>query len=62
MNVSKTLLRNGNVLRKEMNVVVSFGGVASCAIVAPMEDITRKVRPNIPGGKKAAGSLATRMG
>ena len=62
MNVRKPLLRNGNVLRKELGVAVSFGGVASCARLAPMEDITRKVRPNILGGDQAAGSTATRMG
>ena len=62
MNVRKPLLRNGDVLRKELGVAVSFGSVAGCARAAPMEDITGKVRPNIPGGDQAAGSLATRMG
>ena len=62
MNVRKPLLRNGDVLRKELGVVVSFGSVAGCARTAPMEDITRKVRPNIPGGDQAVGSSATRMG
>ena len=45
-----------------MDVAVSFGSMASSARAAPMEDIPRKVRPNIPGGNKAAGSLAARMG
>ena len=62
MNVRKLLLRNGDVLRKELSVAVSFGSAASCARSAPMEDITRKVRPNIPGGDQATGSAATRMG
>ena len=48
MNVRKPLLRNGDVLRKELGVAVSFGSVAGCARAAPMEDITGKVRPNIP--------------
>ena len=52
-------MRDGDVLRKKMDVAVSFGGVAGCARVAPVEDITEKVRPNILGGNKAAGSLAT---
>ena len=45
-----------------MGVAVSFGSMASSARAAPMEDIPRKVRPNIPGGNKAAGSSAARMG
>ena len=49
-------------MRKKLDVAVSFGGMAGCARAAPMEDITRKVRPNPPGGNKTAGSLATRMG
>ena len=48
MNVRKPLLRNGDVLRKELGVAVSFGSVAGCARAAPMEDITGQVRPNIP--------------
>ena len=44
-----------------MDVAVGFGGMASSARAAPMEDITRKVRPNIPGGNKAAGSSAAWM-
>ena len=62
MNVRKPLLRNGDVLREELGVAVSFGGVAGGARAAPMEDITGKVRPNVPGGDQAAGSAATRMG
>ena len=49
MNVRKTLVRNGDVFREELDMAVSFGGVASCARAAPMEYITRKVRPNITG-------------
>ena len=50
------------MLRKKLDVAVSFGSMASSARAAPMEDIPRKVRPNIPGGNKAAGSSAARMG
>ena len=50
------------MLREELDVAVSFCGVAGGARAAPMEDITGKVRPNIPGGDEAAGSAATRMG
>ena len=49
-------------MREELDVAVSFCGVAGGARAAPMEDITGKVRPNIPGGDEAAGSTATRMG
>ena len=49
-------------MREELDVAVSFGGVAGGARAAPMEDITGKVRPNVPGGDQAAGSAATRMG
>ena len=49
-------------MREELDVAVSFCGVAGGARAAPMEDITGKVRPNIPGGNQAAGSSATRMG
>ena len=50
------------MLREEVDVAVSFGGVAGSARAAPMEDIPGKVRPNVPGGDQAAGSAATRMG
>ena len=49
-------------MREELDVAVSFCGVAGGARAAPMEDITGKVRPNIPEGDEAAGSAATRMG
>ena len=49
-------------MREELDVAVRFCGVAGGARAAPMEDITGKVRPNIPGGDEAAGSAATRMG
>ena len=50
------------MFREELDVAVNFCGVAGGARAAPMEDIPRKVRPNIPGGNKAAGSSAARMG
>ena len=49
-------------MREELDVAVSFCGVAGGARAAPMEDITGKVRPNILGGDEAAGSATTRMG
>ena len=56
------LMRDWDVLRKKVDVAVSFGGVAGCARAAPLEDVKGKVRPNIPGGNKAAGNLATWVG
>ena len=61
MDMGKTLLRNGDVLRKNLDMAVSFGSVASCAGTAPMEYIPREVGPNIPGRNKAVGSPATWM-
>ena len=49
-------------MREELDVAVSFCGVAGGARAAPMEDNMGKVRPNIPGGDEAVGSAATRMG
>ena len=49
-------------MREEVDVAVSFGGVAGSVRAAPMEDIPGKVRLNVPGGDQAAGSAATRMG
>ena len=61
MDIRKALLRDGDVLGMKVDMAVSFGGVASCAGAAPMENIPREVGPNIPGGNKAGVSLATRM-
>ena len=58
MDVGKTLMRDRDVLRKKVDVAVSFDGVAGCARGAPVED---QVRANIPGGNEAAGSPATRV-
>ena len=62
MDVRKTLIRDWDVLRKKVDVAVSFSFVVGCARAAPVEDVMGKVRPNMLGGNKVAGSPATWVG
>ena len=61
VKMRKALIRNRNMLRRDLRVVVGLGGLAGNTGAAPSSDVTGEMWPNITGRKEAASGTDARM-
>ena len=59
--MGESLVRNRNVLRRNLRMAVDLGGLAGKAGAAPGSDITGEMWPNITRGKEAASGTDARV-
>ena len=57
----KTLIRNRNVLVRDLRVAVDLGGLAGKTGAAPSSDVTGEMWPNITGRKEVASGTDARL-
>ena len=61
VEMGESLVRNRNVLRRNLRMAVDLGGLAGKAGAAPGSDITGEMWPNITRGKEAASGTDARV-
>ena len=61
VKMRKALIRNRNMLRRDLHVAVDLGGLAGNTGAAPSSDVTGEMWPNITGRKEAASGMDARM-
>ena len=61
VKMRKALIRNRNMLRRDLRVAVDLGGLAGNTGAAPSSDVTGEMWPNITGRKEAASGTDARM-
>ena len=61
VKMRKALIRNRNMLRRDLHVAVDLGGLAGNTGAAPSSDVTGEMWPNITGRKEAASGTDARM-
>ena len=61
VKMRKALIRNRNMLRRDLRVAVDLGSLAGNTGAAPSSDVTGEMWPNITGRKEAASGTDARM-
>ena len=61
VKMRKALIRNRNMLRRDLRVAVDLGGLAGNTGAAPSSDVTGEMWPNITGRKEGASGTDARM-
>ena len=61
VEMGEALVRNRNVLRRNLRMTVDLGGLAGKAGAEPGSDITGEMWPNITRGKEAASGTDARV-